>query len=130
MFYVLSEYPWKYALIATLLSMIRNSGILAVCIFNFGPIRNTVGIYGGNLPDHMKELCGKPIFDYFSGIIHRSRDDQRNIVEAAHEDLERASSPTIITKNSKLNIIGKRDSAMSPSNSNNSSLDELPKVQC
>ena len=59
----------------------------------------------------------------------KSKDDQRNIVEAAREDLERAISPEN-SKDSKPNIVGKRDSAVSPSDSSNSSFDELPVVQC
>ena len=44
-------------------------------------------------------------------------------MEAAREDLERAISPAS-SKDSKPNIMGKRDSAVSPSDSNNSSFDD------
>ncbi len=126
------ETPWKYALLTSLLTITRTPGLITVCIFNFGPIRNTVSIYLENLPGHMSDFFGPVIFfvnKAFSGS-NKASDDQRcNIVEASHEDLERATSPAI-TKDSKPNIVGKRDSAVSPSNSNHSSLDELPAVQC
>ena len=114
-------------MLSTLLSMIRNPGIILVCIFNFGPIRNTISLYLENIPEHTSSaLC--PFVERFFPV-GKSKDDQRNIVEADREDLERAISPAI-SKDSKPNILGKRDSAVSPSESNNSSFNDLPAVQC
>ena len=121
------EQTWKYAILSTMLCLIRNPGIIMVCIFNFGPIRNTVTLYLENIPEHIScSMC--PFLERFFPMC-KSKDDQRNIVEAAREDLERAISPEN-SKDSKPNIVGKRDSAVSPSDSSNSSFDELPVVQC
>lgn len=119
---------WKYAFTTTLLAMIRHPGILAVGVFNFGPIRNTVSIYIDNLPDHLSSVFD-PVVDLISGLHFATpaTDDQRSFVEASHDDNERASP--VVSRDTRPNIVGKRDSAVSPANSNDS-LSELPAVQC
>ena len=104
----------------------RNPGILMVCIFNFGPIRNTVTLYLDHIPEHLSCALCPCLRRYFPKV---GKDDQRNIVEAAREDLEGAISPQN-SKDSQPKIVGKRDSAVSPVGSSKSSFDELPVVQC
>ena len=115
---------------------------MIVCYLNFGPIRNTVILYIANLPDHMRELS-RPLCDYIAHWTLKQADqsDQRqNIVEAENQESSRhevvsvvmqAASPVIICKECKPNIVGKRESAVSPSNSYHGSASvDLPEVQC
>jgi len=120
------EHAWKYAMLSTMLCLLRNPGILLVCIFNFGPIRNTVTLYLDHIPEHLSCALCPCLGRYFPKV---GKDDQRNIVEAAREDLEGAISPPN-SKDSQPKIVGKRDSAVSPMGSSKSSFDELPVVQC
>ena len=116
---------WAYALVACLLTLIRCPGILCICIFNFGPIRNQVGMYIEDLPEHIKDAL-VPIWEYLIGLFERSNEsDERNIVEVG-DDLERANTSPNISK-TRLNIVGKRESAVSPTNS---IVEKLPQVQC
>lgn len=127
------ENTWKYAFLGTLIAITRQPVILGVCVINFGPIRNTVALYVENLPDHIMSSFD-PIVDWWAGCQFGSTDhqDQRSFVEASHDELngERAGhSPIVSRAEGRPNIVGKRDSAVSPANSNDS-LNELPAVQC
>ena len=117
---------WANALVAFLLAFFKSPGILCISIFNFGPIRNQVGVYMEDFPDHFRDTV-QPLFDWVDNFCAwrtaATESDERNIVEAG-DDLERAISPPIRSK-SRLNIVGKRDSAVSPTNS-----EMLPEVQC
>ena len=113
-------------MLSTMLCLLRNPGILLVCIFNFGPIRNTVTLYLDHIPEHLSCALCPCLRRYFPKV---GKDDQRNIVEAAREDLEGAISPQN-SKDSQSKIVGKRDSAVSPVGSSKSSFEELPVVQC
>ena len=95
-----------------------------VCIFNFGPIRNTVTLYLDHIPEHLSCALCPCLRRYFPKV---GKDDQRNSVEAAREDLEGAISPQN-SKDSQPKIVGKRDSSVSPVGSSKSSFDELPVV--
>ena len=116
---------WAYAFVACLLALLRCPGIICICALNFGPIRNQVEMYIEDLPEHLKDSV-VAIEDYFLGLFCRGSDsDETNIVENA-EDLERAAKSPRIRK-TRLNIVGKRESAVSPTNSMN---ENLPQVQC
>ena len=91
-------------MLSTMLCLLRNPGILMVCIFNFGPIRNTVTLYLDHIPEHLSCALCPCLGRYFPKV---GKDDQRNIVEAAREDLEGAISPQN-SKDSQPKIVGKR----------------------
>lgn len=119
---------WANALMAFLLTFFKSPGILCISIFNFGPIRNQVGVYMEDFPDHFRDTV-QPVIDWINNFCACLRtasneSDERNIVEAGDDLEQNAISPPIKSK-SRLNIVGKRDSAVSPTNS-----EMLPEVQC
>ena len=120
------EYPnsLKYGIIVILLALVRSPGKLIAYILNFRPIRNTVSLYLENLPDHFQNLI-ENWFDYLSNL-RSSNDDQRSIVIVSNDE---HTSPVMMNGDECLNIIGNRESAVSPANSNDS-LSQLPAVQC
>ena len=122
-----SDCLWANALMAFILTFFKSPGILCISIFNFGPIRNQVGMYMEDFPDHFRDTFD-PFFEWvanFCALRTVADSDERNIVEVG-DDLERATnSPPMIRTKSRLNIVGKRDSAVSPTNS-----EMLPEVQC
>ena len=116
---------WAYAFVACLLAFLRCPGIICICTFNFGPIRNQVEMYIEDLPEHIKDSF-VALEDYFIGLFSSDSDsDETNIVEAT-DDMERATHSPPIRKQ-RLNIVGKRESAVSPTNS---IVEKLPQVQC
>lgn len=122
----------KLAAVAAILCLTRHPCILAISVFNFGPIRNTVAIYAENLPDHLAGVLD-PAMDWVHASLRlvSSRDDQRSIVEASHDEHNvnyNNASPTN-PREARPNLVGQRDSAVSPADSNDS-LNELPAVQC
>ena len=115
---------WAYALVACLLALFRCPGILLICVFNFGPIRNQVGMYIEDLPEHLKDSL-VPYLEYFSDFCNRNRsNDERNIVEEGDERI--ANSPTNEGQ-TRLNVVGERESAVSPTPS---MVEKLPEVHC
>ena len=118
---------WAYALVAFLLALIRCPGILFICIFNFGPIRNQVGLYIEDLPDHLKDSV-LPFIEHVLGFFARNNlsNDERNIVEVGDE--RGTNSPTNDGQ-TRLNVVGERESAVSPSPTP-SMIEKLPEVNC
>ena len=81
-----------------------------------------------DFPDHFRDTV-QPIIDWINNFCaclrtSSNESDERNIVEAGDDLEQNAISPPIKSK-SRLNIVGKRDSAVSPTNS-----EMLPEVQC
>ena len=113
---------WKYAVVTTLLSLVRFPGKLIICILNFRPIRNTVTLYLENLPAHFHNLM-ESVMEYWRFKWRSPIDDQRNVIVSNDE----RNSP-VINEDSCLNIVGRRESAVSPANSHDSL--QLPVVQC
>ena len=109
-----------------MLCSLLNPGILMVCIFNFGPIRNTLTLYLDHIPEHLSCALCPCLRRYFPKV---GKDDQRNIVEAAREDLERAISPKQ-SKHSQHKNVKRRNSTVSSTDSSKSSVDQLPFMQC
>ena len=113
---------WKYAVVTTLLSLVRFPGKLIICVLNFRPIRNTVTLYLENLPAHFHNLM-ESVTEYWRFKWRSPIDDQRNVIVSNDE----RNSP-VINEDSCLNIVGRRESAVSPANSHDSL--QLPVVQC
>ena len=113
---------WKYAVVTTLLSLVRFPGKLIICVLNFRPIRNTVALYLENLPAHFHNLM-ESVMEYWRFKWRSPIDDQRNVIVSNDE----RNSP-VINEDSCLNIVGRRESAVSPANSHDSL--QLPVVQC
>ena len=68
-------------------SITRNPVILWTSIWNFGPLRNTVGLYIENLPDHISSSVSAPLHRWKENLkeVFANRDDQRSIVVSAYD---------------------------------------------
>merc|ERR1711974_412120 len=74
-------------------SLVRHPTILLTSIWNFGPLRNTVGLYVGNLPEHVHTSITEPLHEWLEDLKHKfaHREDQRGIV-ASGDDSESNNS--------------------------------------
>ena len=82
-----STYSASWACFAVILvsimsSLTRHPLILLISIWNFGPLRNTVGLYIENLPDHIYSSITAPLHRWKENLKQAvaNRDDQRIIV--------------------------------------------------
>ena len=68
--------------VSLITSITRHPVILLTSIWNFGPLRNTVGLYVENLPDHLHSSITEPLYQWLENLkrAFAHRDDQRSIV--------------------------------------------------
>ena len=69
-------------------SVLRHPVILLISIWNFGPLRNTVGLYIENLPHHMSSFFASPLHRWKESLKLKfsHREDQRRIVIPGYDD--------------------------------------------
>ena len=74
-------------IVSLMASMTRHPVILMTSIWNFGPLRNTVGLYVENLPDHIYESVTDPLHRLKENLkrAFTSHDDQRSFVGSADD---------------------------------------------
>lgn len=68
-------------------SITRHPVILLTSVWNFGPLRNTVGLYVENLPDHVSSILASPLHRWKESLKQKfsNREDQRGIVVSAYD---------------------------------------------
>ena len=73
--------------VSLMASITRHPLILWTSIWNFGPLRNTVGLYLENLPDHIYSSVTDPLHRWKENLkeVFTKRDDQRGIVVSAYD---------------------------------------------
>ena len=73
--------------VSLMASITRHPLILWTSIWNFGPLRNTVGLYVENLPDHIASSVTDPLHRWKENLkeVFANRDDQRSIVVSAYD---------------------------------------------
>ena len=115
-----------FGAIAVIMLLTRHPAILILSIINFGPLRNTLGIYLENLPDHVSSFVdylkdrtcfrGSSVDDQRRSFVSEESSDTAS--SSSDEVEKRASGDGLVSrignKTSPL-IVGERMSAMSPS---------------
>ena len=73
--------------VSLMASITRHPLILWTSIWNFGPLRNTVGLYVENLPEHISSSVTEPLHRWKENLkeVFANRDDQRSIVVSAYD---------------------------------------------
>ena len=68
-------------------SITRHPVILLTSIWNFGPLRNTVGLYVENLPDHVSSIFSSPLHRWKESLKQKfsNHEDRRGIVVSAYD---------------------------------------------
>lgn len=133
LFVVLPYSVLTFGTIAAIMLLTRHPFILLISIINFGPLRNTVGVYIDNLPDHIMSFVD---IMRFGSLCSSSSDDQRRSIVSDESDATSSASDDDKPKTTRVGVpsgisavgsprsnavspivVGERVSAVSPSSS-------------